>query len=489
MARGWGAIGAVCLALLAGAFVPGPAEAATWSGRQLTGLAGMATLFGVSCPSSSFCVAVGSNNTVATSTDPGGPLSSWNTAYVGAGAFDSGPGTIFPGRQIRGVSCPATNFCVAVSFEGLIYTSTDPTGGASAWQVADLDGPGPNTHIYGVSCVSATFCVAAAGKGRILTSTNPGGGAAAWQVADLGQPVELLGVSCASTQLCVAVGDEGRIATSTDPLAGAPSWSVVTVPGAAVDRAFYGVACPTAGLCVSGDTIGELLVSTAPTGPASGWGIVRSGATVQITDVDCVSAGQCVAVDNNFDVLTSTNPTGGPGAWTFLNVLPYPQVDETAHNAMFGVSCPAASFCATVGVRGQIFTSADAFNAPPAAAPEPKKPMSKKGRKLKKRPRAVLAGRPKPGIEIHGHHTKARFYFYVAGHAYARGFVCKLDSSPYRPCRSPKSYRVGLGRHVFRVRAIGWTGLRGPQASSSFEVCHPTVRGWCIGPPLSPADR
>jgi len=40
------------------------------------------------------------------------------------------------------------------------------------------------------------------------------------------------------------------------------------------------------------------------------------------------------------------------------------------------------------------------------------------------------------------------------------GFRCKLDARPYRPCTSPRSYRVKAGRHAFRVFAIDRAGNR-----------------------------
>lgn len=40
------------------------------------------------------------------------------------------------------------------------------------------------------------------------------------------------------------------------------------------------------------------------------------------------------------------------------------------------------------------------------------------------------------------------------------GFRCKLDRKPYRDCTSPRAYRVGLGRHAFRVFAIDPAGNR-----------------------------
>jgi hypothetical protein len=46
---------------------------------------------------------------------------------------------------------------------------------------------------------------------------------------------------------------------------------------------------------------------------------------------------------------------------------------------------------------------------------------------------------------------QARFRF-SADEAGSR-FSCRLDRGPWRACESPKRLRVGLGRHVFRVRA------------------------------------
>jgi hypothetical protein len=63
------------------------------------------------------------------------------------------------------------------------------------------------------------------------------------------------------------------------------------------------------------------------------------------------------------------------------------------------------------------------------------------------------------------------FRFFARHRVKVDGFVCKLDRRPLKRCRSPKRYRhIGLGRHVFRVRAIGWTGLKGPAATSRFVV-------------------
>lgn len=463
------------------------AVAADWSDRQLNAeAAGVSRLplFGISCTSSQLCVSVGGGNTIGSSTNPSGDASAWKVVYAGSGPYPGQPNQ----RQIRGVSCPSPQLCVAVTFEGLIYTSTNPTGDAPSWQVTDVDGDGPNTHFYGVSCPSPDFCAAAAGEAQILTSTNPTGGPGAWTRTQLPGPAELRGISCASAALCVAVGDNGDnirpevgdqalVAASGNPLAGAGAWSVSPLPGR---QSLYGVSCPSAALCVSGDTLGNLLVATSPTGGTGAWRAIDGGGSVQITDVDCVSPSLCAAIDNNGDVLTSTNPNGGAGDWTFENLVPFPFVDESQLNAFFGISCPSRGFCAISAMAAHIFTSTNPFevSAPVQTAAGGKKKARKKRRP--KRPRVMIASGPPPGVEITTRKVTVRFRFFARHHAQVRGYLCKLDRHRARRCRSPKAYRVGLGRHVFRVRAIGWTGLRGPVEVRRFQVCRPTPYGSCL---------
>jgi hypothetical protein len=466
----------------------------TWNGHQLDGEAAKAKMYSVSCPSASLCVAVGSNNTVASTSEPGS--GGWSAVYVGEGAIPTGSNF----HQLRGVSCPSTVLCVAVSYDGIIYTSTDPTGTAQEWSVADLSGDGPNIHLFGVSCPTAAFCVAVAGQGKILTSTNPTGGPAAWSVTELSPPLEARGVSCLSSSFCLAVGDNGdranpipsangEILTSSDPLAG--TWARIAMPGGT--GPLYGASCPSPGLCVSGNLLGNLLVSSNPTGAASAWPETDGGGSVQITDVDCLDTSRCVAVDNNGDVLTSTDPAGGAAAWTFTNVAPFPPPGVLAPgNGMFGVSCPSISLCAVAAADGQLFTSSDPFAlAPstPGSGGSNGSTKKKRHRKLgPKRPGTTIAHPPLLGIETNAKKVRARTFFYARHHVRVAGFLCSIDGRKPKPCRSPKTFVVGLGRHVVRIQAIGQTGLRGPAAVARFKVCRPHTHGFCTGAPThSPA--
>ena len=55
----------LCLALLL--LAAAPAVASEWTAHPLGGEAAEAQLFGISCPDTSLCVAVGGNNTIAAS--------------------------------------------------------------------------------------------------------------------------------------------------------------------------------------------------------------------------------------------------------------------------------------------------------------------------------------------------------------------------------------------------------------------------------------
>ncbi len=458
---------AVVLAAFAMLSAPMAASASPWTRAQLPGIAGKVFLLGVSCPSPSLCVAVGTNNLIATSTDPTGGEADWNVVYAGEGPspYISPSAPFISGRQIQDVSCPSLGLCVAVTNQGNIYTSTEPTGPAWAWNVTPIDGNGRNIHLEGVSCPTVSLCVAVTGgrndSGKVFTSTNPTGGAAAWQVTQLDESLDLRAVSCGSPSLCVAVGNEGRIVTSTDPIGGASSWTVIGAP--AGPGGLRGVACVAAPLCVSGNKSGNLLSSTNPTGSSS-WSTFNGGTSVQITGVSCPSASECLAVDNNGNVLTSNDPSGGMSAWSLAKLAPYrpPEGNALEGNGFFGASCPSHSLCVVTGALGQIFTSKTPFSA----TPEPQKPAT--GRRPK-RPRVKVAKVQLPfRKQIERGNGRVTIRFYANGKV--RGFSCKLDHRPFRPCRSPKRYRLGVGKHVFMVRATGLTGLKGPITREPFRI-------------------
>jgi hypothetical protein len=427
-------------------------------------------LLGISCPSTKLCVAVGELDEIFSSTDPTGGPSTWREARpTGEAETDchehwSPPCRDPKNRTIRSVSCPSAGLCVAVTGEGYVYSSTNPTGSGDDWRVADIDDNGRDTHLWSVSCPTASLCVAVSGErytsGKVLTSTNPTGGAPAWKVTQLDESLDLRGVSCGTSNLCVAVAQQGRLLVSTNPTGGASAWTELGTPGGPGD--LQGVSCAAAVLCVAGNAGGNLLSSTNPTAVSS-WGEADGGVSVQVTGVSCLPTGQCVAVDNNGDVLTSSNPIGGRGAWSVTKLIPYvepPGEYDLPLNGLFGVSCVSVSFCALVAADGRIFTNTDPFAEPSG----PSKDSGAGKKRGPKRPRVTIADvflPTKRALLEHRARVKVRFF----ANGPVRRFECRVNRRRFRACRSPEHFRVGQkGTYAIRIRAVGKTGLPGPVA-------------------------
>jgi hypothetical protein len=116
--------------------------------------------------------------------------------------------------SIFGVSCPSVTLCVAVDNSGNVITSTNPTGGTGAWTVANVAG---GNGLSAVSCTSTTLCVAVDVLGNAFSATNPTGGASAWTATSLHTLDSPSGVSCPVVGLCVEVDLAGYVAVGTSP--------------------------------------------------------------------------------------------------------------------------------------------------------------------------------------------------------------------------------------------------------------------------------
>jgi hypothetical protein len=435
-----------------------PASASTWTVTKLSDDQVQGSLFGVSCPTTSLCVAVGSDSLVATSTNPSGGSAAWNVVHPGGtediGQFGGEGGIVFPGAQIRGVSCPSPQLCVGASLQGRFFSSHNPTGGAAAWKITPLGGEKEaHIHMTGISCPSTTLCVAVAYGSKVISSTDPDGDTSAWSVVELGQPLDLRGISCPSVTLCVAVDNEGKIVYSTDPTGPASSWSAAVAPAGI--SSLNGISCPSVSLCVTGNA-GQMITSTNPAGGT--WNTATAGAGLPVKGVSCPLVSACAAVDNNSDVIVSANPTGGSGAWSYINVIPYFEAPNGGPNGMFGLSCPTTSLCVAAGQYEQIMTSTDPF------APDPVKVPASKS----KRPRVVITRHPGKRVNPRKGGVKVTFRFHAIGKA--SRFKCGISGRKLRTCKSPMRYRLGRGKQVFRVRAIAPSGAKGPPATFRFRV-------------------
>ncbi len=229
-------------------------EALHWNGRAWSvsaipsAAAGGASAQGVTCRTSSFCLAVGWGQTASDVLLDGASTwtgTSWTTSRTPQPAgrtAESG------GQDLQAVTCPATNTCWAVgAAQPSAWTRLNQVlrWDGRAWQVAATPQPtglGRNgwQELNGVSCASRTDCWAV-GDTDGSTEANEvlHWDGSHWAVAAVPQPSgrhgqQLQAVACATPADCWAVGmavDAGGSNRSEALRWNGATWLAVSVPG------------------------------------------------------------------------------------------------------------------------------------------------------------------------------------------------------------------------------------------------------------------
>jgi Tol biopolymer transport system component len=258
----------------------------------------------MACAGASLCVAVtATGSSVATSTNPAGGASAWTT-----------PTVIDAAHTIAGVSCPSSSLCVAVDNAGDVLTSTAPATGP--WTGTQVTGG----SLDGISCPGIHLCVAVGANGLVITSTDPTGGTWTASTAESGV-AGLAGVSCPSASLCVATDSGGNVLSSSDAASADPTWTTVTtlpvIPGATATAP----TCASTTLCVIPDGTG-VVASSDPTNSKSWIPTqLLTGAGNRLAALTCAPASSlCLAADENGDILTSTDPATTSPTWNSAGV-------------------------------------------------------------------------------------------------------------------------------------------------------------------------
>jgi hypothetical protein len=272
------------------------------------------TFEAVSCPSVSMCAAVTYAGDFYASSAPADGAQTWRATDLDGTGADT---------HLRGISCPTPAFCVAVSSGGFgsedangggkIISIKDPTSGSMSWLQAQLD---ESLDLQAVSCPTTDFCIAVANLGRIVASTNPAGAAPAWkEIGTPGGPGDLEGVDCPVESLCLAGNARSNILSSTDAEGAAPHWREAN-SGPSVQ--ITGISCPTISRCAAVDNNGDVVVSKDPTGPSSAWSATNllpylpTGSPGQpfnaLFGASCPSVSFCAAVGSRGVIFTSENP-------------------------------------------------------------------------------------------------------------------------------------------------------------------------------------
>jgi hypothetical protein len=342
----------------------GSARAARWSigpRVSVTALASMpATLSAVSCPSVTKCVAVGSY--LDSSGDPdAGPLVEVSN---GSGwTVQSTPKV--SGGGLMGVSCPSTSECVAV---GTIDSAGSSAPLAELWNgtswsvLRGAAGPGSHGGLDGISCSSAAACMAVGGglmpSGETSEPAELWNGSS-WTVEPLpgftshgtALPVaSLSGVSCVPSGVCDAVGyhstygDQGSEVVTAEWSGSA--WSDQEEPASTHTNALLlALSCPAVTAC-------EAVGSEAESWNGTVWSAqslaLPAGASLQ--GDACTSPTACVAVGDETGSGGKANrifaDTFDGAAWTPAQIA---TPGSASLPDLTSISCATGTNCTAVG--------------------------------------------------------------------------------------------------------------------------------------------
>jgi hypothetical protein len=230
--------------LMAMAELPGE-----WGGTNVT----ESGLEGVSCVSTT-CVAVGTYHVGA-----GGVKQAWSASYNGTtwtaeslGRFESLE------TRLTGVSCTSTTACVAVGHANTGVKGLAVIRSAGKWGAMSSIAAG--NRLQGISCASATNCEAVGYGTATKTPVALGYNGTTWAAQSPAAPAgstssELIGVDCFSTT-CSSSGSYVPSGGSGTPLAeqfAASTWSL-DLPNSiagATNQSLSGIACYPAPKCMS----------------------------------------------------------------------------------------------------------------------------------------------------------------------------------------------------------------------------------------------
>ncbi len=282
-------------------------------------------------------------------------------------------------------SCISSSFCVAVGGDDSgSYTRTlIEQWNGSVWSVV----LSPNTSatvgndLIGVSCVTTSFCVAVgytAASGDVDQTLIEQWNGSTWSLVsspDTVAPVydELLGVSCTSATFCVADGETYQQISSIyyyQTLAlqwNGSIWTIQITPNPSATTSYFNdVTCRSASWCLG---VGSAEVGTTAVYDTlveqwngSSWSVVPSptpsGDGGSLDDISCPSSTFCAAVGFTDQTTTQTLIEQWNGSsWA---IVPSPTTSGTFGDELWSVSCTGPTSCVTVGYS--YTTTGNAFN-------------------------------------------------------------------------------------------------------------------------------
>ncbi len=302
----------------------------TWTVPQVIDATPVPSLWSVSCPSTTFCKAINAHGYVFTYNG-----SSWSAPVL----IDT--------IQTDSISCPSTTMCMA----------TDALGGISRWDgrtwqpaTSVLDAETPGLTVEQVDCPTTTFCEATSPD----STTTWNGTSWSARAALVTAPDLLDNLSCSAAGSCAALDLNNSIWTTSN----GRTWTKRANDGFLPTRPdvspVRGLSCPTATSCTAVGTVdAQLPGEDARTFNGSTW----STATIadpyddgDLEHVSCATITFCAAVDQDGYATVKNGTT-----WSYPQKVVDNREDGPQH-PLYGVACPAVGFCLAVDSAGNSYT-------------------------------------------------------------------------------------------------------------------------------------
>jgi len=362
--------------------VVGPDQAVTtgWADEPSTAPSSSKSdwLKDVSCPSAGNCIAVGAYVN-STSGNTAVAAERWNGASWTPITPPAPAGTY---SELQGVSCVTTTNCLAVGSALPAANSARPLimkWNGSAWSEVSAGSQVPagyQNYLNDISCPAANSCEAvgysapASGPSKPLAMHWDG---TAWTVRSSavpnwsgGEPAQessaLEAVSCASTTACKAVGRlrssvSGTVAMRPvlERLSGSEWLSETAELTSHAHMWLEGVSCPSANVCFAVGSSGESATGESPSPFIQRWNgtkwayewpltLPETKEPVGLYDISCVSVSSCRAVG-----LEGRGVRWTGSEWRLQVPKAPADLDPSQPRKLNGISCPTTTECHAVG--------------------------------------------------------------------------------------------------------------------------------------------